>query len=188
MSKANDNVITRNMSGMFGDQVVFRKRGRNTIACKPPVFNKGLEPTANQQEARMSFRLAQAYAKKAIKDSLVKQAYQAVASPEQSAFNVAFSDAYLAPQILGIDTEAYKGLVQDTILVRALDDFKVTGVKVAIFSVDQELLEEGDAIETDNGIDWSYTVKTVNPSLTGTIIKTTAMDLPGNKTLLDKTL
>lgn len=188
MSKANDNVITRNMSGMFANQVVFRKRGRQTIACKPPVFNKDRVPTPDQEQTRISFRLALAYAKKAIKDDAVKQAYQAVANPEQTAFNVAFSDAYLAPEILAIDTEGYKGQVQDPILVRALDDFKVTGVKVAIYSSTQELLEEGDAVETGNSIDWSYSAKTANANLPGTIIKATAMDLPGNKTVLDKIL
>jgi hypothetical protein len=188
MSKANDNVITRNMTGMFAKQVVFRRRGNQTIACKPPVFRKDMVPSSDQEQTRLSFRLALAYAKKAIKNDAVKLGYQAVAKPEQTAFNVAFSDAYLAPEILGIDTEGYKGQVQDSILVRALDDFKVTSVKLAIYSPGQILLEEGDAMETDNTIDWSYEVKTANPFLPGTIIKATATDLPGNKTVLEKIL
>jgi hypothetical protein len=188
MSKANDNVITRNMSGSFGKQIVFRNRNGQTIACKPPVFRKDLVATPVQVENRTKFRVAQAYAKKAIKIDAVKQAYQAVAKPGQAAFNVAFTDAYLAPEILGIDTEGYKGQPNDAILVRALDDFKVTGVKVQVYSAAQVLLEEGDAVETDDTIDWSYTATTVNPNLPGTIIKATAMDLPGNKTVLEKTL
>lgn len=188
MALANDNVITRNMSGSFGKQIVFRNRNGKTIACKPPVFRKDLVATPVQVENRTKFRIAQAYAKNAIKIDAVKQAYQAMAKPGQAAFNVAFTDAYLAPEILGIETENYKGLPNDPILVRALDDFKVTNVKLQIFSPAKTLLEEGDAVETDTGIDWSYLASTTNPFLPGTIIKATASDLPGNKTVLEITL
>lgn len=185
MALANDNVITRNMSGSFGNQIVFRNRNGKTVACKPPVFRKDLVATPVQVENRTKFRVAQAYAKKAIKNDALKQAYQAMAKPGQSAFNVAFTDAYLAPEILGIVTENYKGLPNDPILVRTLDDFKVISVKVQVFSPSGALVEEGDAAEDENTIDWSYTASTVNPNLPGTTIKATATDLPGNKTLLE---
>ncbi|ULQ51712.1 hypothetical protein [Flavihumibacter fluvii] len=188
MALANDNVITRNMSGSFGRQVVFRNRNGKTIACKPPVFRKDLVPTPVQEENRTKFRVAQAYAKKAIKNDAVKLAYQAMAKPGQAAFNVAFTDAYLAPEILGIVTENYKGLPNHSILVRALDDFKVTSVKVQVFSPAGALLEEGDAVEDENTIDWTYLATTANPNLPGTTIKATAMDVPGNKTVLELTL
>lgn len=188
MALANDNVITRNMSGSFGKQVVFRNRNGKTIACKPPVFRKDLVATPVQVENRTKFRIAQAYAKKAIQNEAVKAAYQAIAKPGQAAFNVAFTDAYLAPEILGIVTDAYKGLPNDSILVRALDDFKVTSVKVQVFSPSGALVEEGDAVEADTGIDWSYLATATNPNLPGSTIKATAMDLPGNKTVLEITI
>ena len=73
-------------------------------------------------------------------------------------------------------------------MVRAVDDFRVTGVQVEIYSASGTLLEKGNAVQQVNGIDWTYTATQANNPLAGSKIKAIATDVPGNKAMLELTM
>jgi hypothetical protein len=93
-----------------------------------------------------------------------------------------------APKVSIIDALNYKGEVGQQILIVATDDFKVVSVKVSIANGTGELIETGNAVLHENGIDWVYTATTVNDQLAGTKITVTAVDIPNNSGSLEVTL
>ena len=188
MAKSKNNVITHGLSGLIGDLLVFRQRANKTIvADRPKPFSK--PPTTVQLGIQSRFKKAAQYAKTAILDPLLKAGYQAVARLGQSAFNRAFKDYQLAPEFdEDINLSGYTGAIGDEINVSVIDDFQVIGVKVKIMNADTSLLEEGDAIQSANGLDWIYTTTAVNAGVPGSTIIFTASDLPGNQTVLEKVI
>ncbi|MEJ7780373.1 MAG: hypothetical protein WKF68_12370 [Daejeonella sp.] len=188
MAKSKNNVVTHGLSGLIGDLLVFRQRANKTIvADRPRAFSK--PPTAIQLEIRQRFKKAVQYAKKALLDPILKAAYQAMTKLGQTAFNTAFADYQRAPEFdAEVSLETYSGAAGEEITVSVLDDFRVTSVKVEIRKLDGSLLEEGNAVQSDNGLDWVYTTTMVNTELAGSTIIFTASDLPGNRTVLEKTM
>ena len=188
MAKSKNNVVTHGLSGLIGDLLVFRQRANKTIvADRPRPFSK--PPTAMQLGIQNRFNKAAMYAKNAILDPLMRAAYQAVAKLGQSAFNRAFKDYQLAPEFYeDVDLSTYTGAIGDEILVSVIDDFRVNDVKVQIMNPDESVLEEGDAVQSVNGLDWIYTCTAVNADVSGTKIIFTAIDLPGNRTVLEKVI
>jgi len=188
MAKSKNNVITHGLSGLIGDLLVFRQRANKTIvADRPKPFSK--PPTVVQLGIQDRFKKAAQYAKTAILDPLVKAAYQAAALLGQSAYNRAFKDYQLAPEFdEEVNLSTYTGAIGEEISVSVIDDFQVIGVKVKVMNADSSLLEEGDAVQSDNGLDWVYTSTAVNAAPSGSKIIFTATDLPGNQTVLEKVI
>lgn len=179
MAESKNNVITHGLSGKFGDLVVFRQRAGKTLATKAPGSIER-EPTPAQQNVRQRFQKAAIYGKSVIADPAAKEAYEAAASNGQSAYNVAFADFFNAPDILEIDISAYTGQANQPIRIRVTDDFKVKAVKLQIHNQDGSLVEEGLAVQMNNGPDWTYTTIGSNPSLLGDKISVMATDNPDN--------
>jgi hypothetical protein len=92
------------------------------------------------------------------------------------------------PVVKSISTNAYTGIAGSTITIRAVDDFRVTGVQVEIFAASGTLLEKGNAVLQTNGLDWIYTTTQSNAALTGSKINVIATDVPGNTGTLAVTL
>lgn len=186
MAKSRNNVVTHGLSGLIGDLLVFRQRANRTIvANKPRVTTKA--PTMVQLEIRERFKRATQYAKSALKDLVLKGAYQLGAKLGQSAHNVAFADYQKAPEFYeDADLSTYTGAVGDKITVSVMDDFRVEGVHVQIKIPTGTVLEEGEAVQSANGLDWVYTTTEVNAAVPGSKIIFTAKDLPGNETVLEK--
>jgi hypothetical protein len=108
--------------------------------------------------------------------------------PRQNLFSRALEDFMSAPVVNSISTNAYTGVAGSTIAVRAVDDFRVTGVQVEIFAASGTLLEKGNAVLQNNGLDWTYTATQANAALTGSKINAIATDVPGNTGTLAITL
>jgi hypothetical protein len=116
------------------------------------------------------------------------EAYAAVLKPRQNVYSRALEDCISPPVVKNINTRNYKGTVGDKIAVRAIDDFRVVSVRVEIVAANGTLLEEGNAEQNANGIDWTYTVTQANNPLAGSKIKAIATDVPGNEGMLEVTL
>lgn len=188
MARNKTNILARGFSGGVGKQFVLRTKGERTILANRPSINPNRIATPDQEAVQLKFRESVIYAKTAIQDPALKLDYAAVARPGQSAFNVAFSDAYLAPELSNLDTNGYSGTIGDRITVRAIDNFFVESVKISILAAGGVLLEEGNAVLGTNGLDWTYTVTQANAALAGTTIRVAAEDLPKNRTILEKIL
>ena len=128
------------------------------------------------------------YGKAKIKEPTEKAEYAEKAEGLVTAFNVAVADFMHAPHIDEIDLTGYTGQAGDTIRVRATDDFKVTQVRVTITNADGTLVEEGDAVQQENTIDWVYSATAVNESTEGDKIVVSATDKPGHAAEQEQTL
>lgn len=159
------------LSQKAGDTIVGKKRGSSSIPA-----------TESQLDVQDKFKIASMYAKAAIEDPATKAIYEAIARPNQSAYNVALADAFSAPEIKKINTAGYTGKPGDIITIRVVD-FKVTKVLVLITTADGVMIEMGNATLPAASLDWKYTVLEANSTLSGTRIVVTAMDLPANETV-----
>src|SRR5205085_9732044 len=115
-----------------------------------------------------------------IKVPEIKLKYAAVAKKWQTANNVAFSDAFHPPEISAILSFGYAGVTGNIISVQAWDNFKVVSVKVSICDKNNNVIEEGEAVDNGDNLNWMYTV---TKNVRGTKIVVKAYDLPGNETV-----
>jgi hypothetical protein len=187
MARQKGNSVMFNTRGMFNKQVVFKERGGRVYVSGPPNTKDNRVPTNPQKVIQDRFKIATLYAKAVMEEPDLKAAYKMAANPRQTAYNLAFKDAFIAPVVTQIFADAYKGDVDGTIIVQAMDDFKVNNVKVSIFNSAGELIEEGPCEKVDFR-SWRYTATQANGSLRGTNIKASAYDIPENEGTLEMIL
>lgn len=181
------NVITKGLSGKFGQDIVFRQIDGKTYAATPPTVSDR-DLTAGQVAHRKKFQSASLYAKTATLDSVTKAAYLAAALKKgwNSARIAAISDYLNAPEIVEVDLNGYFGAVGDVISVKVTDDFKVSRVTLEIFTSDGTSIEQGNAVQSSDEITWNYTATGAPATLQGVHAVVKAYDLPGNLTQLDQ--
>ena len=187
MATTKNNVIVKGASGKFGRQIVFSQRAGKTIMSKPPL--RTAPPTTKQKEQQTKFARAAAYAKNALLDPTLKEAYTTEAKKRQdvSPYNMAMTDYLRPPVITKVDTSNYTGDASgEKIIIEAGDAFKITTMKVKITAANNSTLEEGNATLVNGK--WQYTTTTANATLTGTKIILIATDRPGNTTTKEITL
>ncbi|MFZ6024277.1 MAG: hypothetical protein ACOYVG_07445 [Bacteroidota bacterium] len=189
MAYSNNSVITGKFQGKLGKELVFRNWDGKTIVAKAPGRRKAA-PTAEQVKLQDQFLMGSRYAKAVVGDAdpNLAEAYMAVLRPRQNLYSRALEDFMSAPKVVSINTRAYQGLIGDKIVVRAKDDFRVTGVKVEIYAADGSLLEQGEAVSDIYDLDWTYTATQNNSLLAGTTIKAIATDIPNNEGILEAVL
>jgi hypothetical protein len=189
MANSNNSVITGKLRGTLGKELVFREWQGKTVVAKAPKARKG-DPTPGQVQAQETFLLASIYGKAVMdgQDQGIKDAYTAALRPRQNLFARAVQDFLSPPVVKTIGTGNYTGIVGSKITVRAVDDFRVIGVRVEISAANGSLLEKGDAVQQVNGVDWIYTATQANNPLTASKIKAIATDVPGNEGTLELTL
>ncbi|KAA9327624.1 hypothetical protein F0P96_16740 [Hymenobacter busanensis] len=189
MARVSNNIITQGLSGTIGGTLVFRQVGGRTIVSAAPRESEKA-PTAGQLAQRERFQQAALYAKAELSDPAGKAEYEA-GRPEDgsaSAYAIAVADFIQAPDIHTIDLSNYQGRVGDTIRVRVTDDFKVVGVTVRIENSDGSVVEDGAAVQQQNGPDWVFTATQANATLVGDKITVRATDKPHNTTTETRTL
>ena len=189
MANSNNSVITGKLRGTLGKELVFREWDGKTVVAKAPKKRTG-PATPAQLKIQENFMLATKYATSVKKgtDQGIRDAYTAALKPRQNLFSRAVADFISPPVVKSINTSAYNGLIGSTITIRAVDDFRVTGVQVEIYAASGALLEKGNAIQQTNGIDWTYPTTQANAVLAGSKINATATDVPGNTGTLVVTL
>jgi hypothetical protein len=189
MANSNNSVITGKFRGTLGKELVFREWAGKTVVAKAPKARTS-PGTAAQLKIKENFTLAAKYAKSVMdgSDQGIRDAYAARLKPRQNLFSRAAADFMTPPVVKTIGTSAYTGVVGSTITVRAVDDFRVTGVQVEIFAASGALLEKGNAVQQTNGLDWIYTATQANAVLAGSKINAIATDVPGNTGTLVVTL
>ena len=143
---------------------------------------------SSAQAATMeNFQLASRYAKFITQspDQSLADGYSKALKPRQNVYSRALEDFMNPPVVEFIDTNNYKGSPGDKIIIRAEDDFRLTGVKVQIFAADGSLLEAGDAVQNRNGCDWTYTATKAISKPGKSTIKATATDVPRHEGTLE---
>jgi hypothetical protein len=176
MAKIGLNSALTRITGTI-DNWVYRNTGEGMVVAKRPLNMK--PPTAAQLAVRQLFADAATYAKAAIADSVVGPRYAAAAAAVgQRPFPFAVADFLNEPVVEAIDSALYHGAIGNVIKVRALDDFEVAGVTVAIRDAANAVLEQGAAIFAD-GL-WHYTATTAIAAGTAVTIEAVATDRPGH--------
>lgn len=184
MARINKNPLLDGVSGMIGETVVVRnwKDGRKTMSNKPPPRDpKRIPPGQRKQMTR--FQLAAKYAKLMMAKPEMKAWYaQGITPNKNAAFRVAHTDYLNPPKIHYIRARGYAGKAGDLITIKATDDFRVTEVKIIIYSSEGKKLESGNAINVHlKPFMWKYRTSSANPIVAGSMIKAVAFDMPGNK-------
>lgn len=187
MARANNNVILSHLSGSIGNQITIRQTGGNTIVSKKQRKSRK-RISAKQVEVKVIFKDATHRAMRLLKDPDMKDFYESIKGPGQTAYNMAVKDVINPPEIKDIRTDLYSGKAGEQIIIRAIDVFRVYRVTVSICSEDGVLIEQGNAIVARNGKDWTYTTTKANKVLKGAKIQAEAEDVPGNKTYSEVTL
>ncbi len=179
MAQVKKNIVTEGLSGKLGGRIVFSNRGGKTIVSVMP--EKSDQPRSDAQKAQQrKFVAGVTYAKKAVQDPTLKEAYQMKAKEGQGAYHVAVNDYLNAPDIESVDLTAYTGKRGEALLITAVDDYSVASVEVLIHQADGTLFEQGAAVPQENGSQWAYTTQKADTSIKGKSITVRVKDLPGN--------
>jgi len=179
MARVKLNPILEQVRGQVGD-LVFKRYGEGVVISRKPDM-EGREPTAAQAAQRERFRQAALYGRMVMADAAAKAIYEEAAKAKgQPVFSLTVADFFNAPSVDEVDLSRYAGCVGDSIVVRASDDFDVTGVEVALTDADGQAIEAGAAVETppDSGR-WVYTATAAVATGTKVRIEVTATDRPG---------
>ncbi len=182
--KIKKNIVTQGFSGTLGNRIIFKTRGNKTFVSKYPAKKRG-KPSATQQRNSQKFAEAVQYARQAIADPVLKQAYTEKLKDNQSAFNRAMVDFFRSPVILSADHNGYNGQPGSIIDIRAYDDFQLAGVRVDIFNAAGILLEQGNAVAGKDALSYRYITTILHEQIAGNRITITATDLPGNTTVME---
>ena len=185
MAKSRRNVVTHGLSGLIGDLLVFRQMAGKTIVANRPKAS-GKAPTVGMLKVRKLFRKAAIYAANIIKDLIRKAEYEQAAKNGQSAFNVAFADYLKGPEIEeGLSFANYTGQTGQKLVASIIDNFRVASVNFSIRDAGGDLIESGEAEQSEDGLDWVYTTTADNPSYAGGMVTIKAYDQPGNETVAE---
>jgi hypothetical protein len=189
MAHSNNGVIAGKLNGSLGKEIVFRDWAGKTVVAKAPKKRKG-DPTPEQAETQGRFLVASRYARAVLKstDQSLATAYRSALRLRQNVYSRALEDFMKPPVVQSIEARNYKGIVGDTIVARATDDFRVTSVRVEIYSANGTLLEAGNAVIDTYELDWTYTATQPNNLLAGSKIKVIATDVPNNEGIKEITL
>jgi hypothetical protein len=183
MARAKNNLLLTQVSGTIGKQLTVTQRAGQAIIGKAKAKKgKRYKFTPKQLNVQSRFADAADYACDVKADPDMVAAYMAVAKPGQNANNLAIRDFYNPPEIHALKADGYTGKAGQEITVRATDDFRVFQVVVSIYSASGTLIEEGNAVQGRNGINWTYTTGKKNTGYKGGKVKAMAEDLPGNQT------
>jgi hypothetical protein len=98
-----DNNMTRFSSGAVGKQLVLRNCGNDSFLSNCPKRRKRRNPP-KQLEVRQRFREAAKYATGVSNDPRLRLDYEAKVLPGQTAYNAAFADAFMPPELSALKT------------------------------------------------------------------------------------
>ena len=178
MAKVNDNIVTDGLIGKLGKRLVFRRgRGGRTIVGTGAAYDDVRKFNDAQLAHHEAFKMAIVYAKVAKKNPVYVQLAKGA---EATAYNLAVADWFGKPQVLNIDSNGWSGQSGHTISIKAVDDTKVTNVRVVIHN-NGTILEEGEAVPSDHdGLLWTYVTRTNVTAAPGILLDANAYDLAGN--------
>lgn len=84
MARQKNNIVMRSTRGMFGKQVVFKRRAGKGYLAAPPEVNENHKPTDKQAERQAQFKRSIRFAKSAMLIAKAKEAYAKGAKRGQS--------------------------------------------------------------------------------------------------------
>ena len=178
-----NNFFFKGVRGKLGN-IVFYERNGKTYMRMASEGGRKKKSTPNQKRISEKFTWAAKYARDVLGNARLYAIYAARDYRSLGVYQLAFRDAFHAPEVRAINIEKYHGLAGDEIRICATDNFKVHSVLVTVVDVYGNVLEQGEAVES-LGITWLYEAKIDNPVPKGCTVRVTARDLPGNEGSLE---
>jgi hypothetical protein len=179
MARLYSNIVILGSNGLVAGQSGNRKDPleRSLLASKPLLddFRKANE---NRKGYEAAVREATTYANfSQVQDVYNKKAKRLSVTP----YYIALADWFEAPKVLEINVDGWTGKIGQTIRVKARDNVMVAHVIVVIRDADENVLEMGEATQSEPGSPWwNYTTRRIVPLTPFPIVEATAYDLPGN--------
>jgi len=153
------------------------RSGKIVIADQPKFDDHRVSAEARGSH-RESLREAVNFAQMAVEEEAYINKAREMGT---TAYNIAIVDWLGAPKVLEIDVDNWTGEVGQVIRVKARDNVMVAGVSVVIRDADENVLEEGAAVQSRDGSAWwNYTTRFRMKMTPFPIVEATARDLPGN--------
>ena len=153
MAKVELNDALGSLRGKIDGWVYRRQHGQTIVSRYRAPRVKG--QSAAQEQTRLRFQAAQAYAAEVLADPLRRLVYQKLGADRKRPPNALLVSNFLTPPVIeAVDTSDYAGRVGDVIRIVALDPIEVTGVQVRIRIDGGATLETG-AAASEHGV-WNY--------------------------------
>ena len=93
MASTTQSILLQGLHGSIGKEVVIKQYGKKTVVSRYPDMSN-IQPSALQQQKRILFREAVAYAKSILNNPVQKKLYQAKIKKGQTVYHYALK-AYL---------------------------------------------------------------------------------------------
>ncbi len=179
MANVYNNIFVLGLSGALSDQFMnFKTRSDKTILASKAMFDDNQEYAKTQKTQQATLREAATYANFAQTQEVYVDKAKGT---ETSAYSLAITDWFEAPEVLEIDVDDWTGESGQTIRVKARDRVRVARVSVVSRDAEENVLEMGEAAQAVAGSDWwDYTTKSFVPMDPFPIVEAIAQDLPGN--------
>ena len=179
MAKLYKNILVLGLKGALSDPFVNRKtRPGKTIIANKPMFDDNREYTETQKTHEAAIREATTYANFAKTQKVYINKAKGTGT---TAYYIAIADWFSGPKVREINVDRWTGEIGQTIRVKARDNVMVARVSVVIRDAEDNVLEMGEAVQSEAGSAWwNYTTKSRVPMTPFPSVEAIAQDLPGN--------
>jgi hypothetical protein len=179
MAKVHHNIFIRGLSGTLVYKFVIHKtRSGKTLIADKPGLDEVRQFTEKQKTHQDAFRQATTFAQFAKNEPMYIEMAKGTGS---TPYNIAISDWFGSPKVLEINVDDWTGKVGQTIRVKARDNVKVARVSVVIRDAENNILEAGEAVRSEQGsVWWKYTTQSIVTMTPFPMVEAIAQDLPGN--------
>lgn len=182
MARAKLSPLLEHLRGAIGGMVFRNYGGRTVVSARPRPSSK--PPSEAQLLQRRAFADGVAYANEALKDPETKAFYvRAAQAAGGNHFARAVSDYLTPPEITRVVVEGLGEPGGGTIVTSASGDGTVVRIDVEILDTAGAVLERGAAERIDGA--WRYRPEIEPPAGQPTTVRVSAIDRPGNRTVVD---
>lgn len=180
MANIHRHILIHTLTDVLGERFLYGKAGTQKAALSGKPARRDGEAYAGRRNSHQDLlREATTYANFAqTQEVYINQARRTDVTP----YYIALMDWFEGPKVLEIDVDAWTGEPGETIRVKTRDNVKVTKVSVVICDADENVLEMGEAVqsETDSAW-WRYTTTSRINIEPFPMVEAVAQDLPGNQ-------
>jgi hypothetical protein len=179
MARLYSNIVILGSNGLVGGHFTDRQtRVEKSILGSRTLLDDHRKANEARKAHEAAIRESTTYANFAqTQDVYITKAKRMGVTP----YYIALADWFEAPKVLEINVDNWTGKIGQTIRVKARDNMKVARVSVVIRDAHENVLEMGEATQSEPGSAWwNYTTKKLIPMTPFPIVEATAYDLPGN--------
>lgn len=180
MDNIDRNKFARGRRNVFGKQfIIHQTESGKSLLTPKPLFDDNLMYTETGTMRQAAVRDATTYASFAQTQDIYLHKAEETGT---TAYALAIADWFGAPKILAIDVDEWTGRAGQTVRVKARDKVSVARVEVVIRNSQGEVLESGEAVQSEEGgAWWSYTTQASVLLTPFPTLQAIAFDLPGNR-------